>query len=216
MKNINYVAIIGDIKDSKKTNNRYQVQEKLKACLKTINMKYENQICSKFTITLGDEFQGLLHSAQDLLKIIQEIEFEIHPIRLRFGLGVGDITTQVIKENALGSDGPAYHYAREAIQVVHEQETKRSKYFTNIYIKENNDLRIKLINMSLASYAYFFNQWGDDTVDTIRIIMEGKTQEEAAKQLKISQSAVVQRIMRAGYYNYHYLFLELNEVLKTI
>ena len=58
-KNI-YVAIIGDIIDSKKIKNRNEVQQKLKHVLSKINQSYDDIIAANFIISLGDEFQGLL------------------------------------------------------------------------------------------------------------------------------------------------------------
>ncbi|MGB4438298.1 MAG: SatD family protein, partial [Sedimentibacter sp.] len=55
-----YIAIIGDIVNSKKIDNRNDVQIKLKSLLKRIDEKYTDDIASDFMITLGDEFQGLL------------------------------------------------------------------------------------------------------------------------------------------------------------
>ena len=55
-----HIAIIGDIKDLKKINNRNEVQKKLIKVLDQINEKYNEDISSNFIVTLGDEFQGLL------------------------------------------------------------------------------------------------------------------------------------------------------------
>lgn len=69
-----YIAIIGDMKESKKIENRNEVQKKLKQVLEEINEKYDNDISSKFIITLGDEFQGLLCSGANTMHLITEIE----------------------------------------------------------------------------------------------------------------------------------------------
>ena len=54
-----YIAIIGDIKDSKKLNDRKKIQEKLQKVLNEVNQKYYEDISSNFMITLGDEFQEM-------------------------------------------------------------------------------------------------------------------------------------------------------------
>ena len=43
-----YYAIIGDIKNSKEIDNRYEVQNKLKKILDDINLKYKADIKAKF------------------------------------------------------------------------------------------------------------------------------------------------------------------------
>lgn len=53
---MNYVAIIGDIKNSKKIENRSQIQKRMNRILTYINEAYFTDISAKFIITLGDEF----------------------------------------------------------------------------------------------------------------------------------------------------------------
>ena len=67
-----YIAIIGDIKGSKKLDNRNEVQKKLTSVLDDINKKYKDDIYSKFTITLGDEFQGLLCYGQTVWRFYRK------------------------------------------------------------------------------------------------------------------------------------------------
>ena len=69
-----YYAIIGDIKRSKKIENRCEIQEKLKKILDNVNSIYNNDISAKFLITLGDEFQGLLEITAPILEIIKYIQ----------------------------------------------------------------------------------------------------------------------------------------------
>ena len=102
------VAIIGDIKSSKQLENRRSVQARFKEVLDSINNEYRDDIASKFMITLGDEFQGLLKNGSAAVFIIDKIEREMYPIKFRFGLGVGEITTDINSNMPLGADGPAY------------------------------------------------------------------------------------------------------------
>ena len=59
-------------------------------------------------ITLGDEFQGLLEITVSILEIIKYIQREIYPIKLRFGVGIGNVSTLINHEAAIGADGPAF------------------------------------------------------------------------------------------------------------
>ena len=106
--NHTYAAIIGDIKDSRKLDTRKQIQKNLNHILNQLNTEYSFDISAKFTITLGDEFQGLLHNCTNLLHITETIQREMYPVKLRFGIGVGEITTDINPELAIGADGPSY------------------------------------------------------------------------------------------------------------
>jgi len=90
-----YVAIIGDIIGSRNIENRNEVQNKLKDVLNHVNNKYAEDISAKFTITLGDEFQGLLSAGRYVMDIIQFIERKMYPVKMRFGVGIGKITTDI-------------------------------------------------------------------------------------------------------------------------
>ena len=74
-----FVAIIGDMKDSRHLENRKEVQTHLQKILNQVNKKYEKDIASRFLITLGDEFQGLLYTGKDVLRIISEIRIQLYP-----------------------------------------------------------------------------------------------------------------------------------------
>lgn len=46
---MNYFALIGDIIDSKKIDNYYQVQKTLEACLNELNIKFKDVLITKPT-----------------------------------------------------------------------------------------------------------------------------------------------------------------------
>ena len=68
-----FVAVIGDMKDSRHLENRKEVQVRLQGILDRLNEKYKDEIVSRFLITLGDEFQGLLSSGKYILDMVNEI-----------------------------------------------------------------------------------------------------------------------------------------------
>ena len=46
---MNYFALIGDIIDSKKIDNRYQIQKTLEACLNELNIEFKDVLITKPT-----------------------------------------------------------------------------------------------------------------------------------------------------------------------
>lgn len=116
-----YLVLIGDICDSRHVSDRGALQNTLEASLANLNQKYTQSILSPYTITLGDEFQAVLTSATDLWSMVMTIQAKLYPTRVRFGFGVGGIATRLNRQVALGMDGPAFHHAREAIDLLKEQ-----------------------------------------------------------------------------------------------
>lgn len=119
-----YIAVIGDLVSSRALEDRAEVQEKLAATMEALNGLFADQIASRFLVTLGDEFQGLLHlgaKLSDLWFEYQDLMREHAETRLGFGLGT--LATE-LHDEALGMDGPCFHAARAAIQQAHDHERR--------------------------------------------------------------------------------------------
>lgn len=125
-----YCMVIGDLVSSKKidSNTRANIQVSLKRTLEKINFDYDKYICSKFSVTLGDELQGGLYDIYPLFDILDRIKRSISPCKIRFGVGIDTMTTEIQYHNSLGSDGIAYHYARNAVEGLKKCETNEYGY----------------------------------------------------------------------------------------
>ena len=123
-----YIALIGDIVDSKGQARRGDLQRTLAAELKRISERSKSKLASPYTITLGDEFQAVYKSADNVFLDIFSILAELAPgAEARFGIGVGELTTAINPKQALGMDGPAFHRARDAISIL-----KKSGYLIRL------------------------------------------------------------------------------------
>lgn len=200
-----YIAVIGDIKDSKKIENRSLIQEKLNHILGHINKKYFSSISARFIITLGDEFQGLLSNSRHLLDIVKYIQREMYPVRVRFGIGIGKISTEIVHEAALGADGPAYYAARSAIEELREQEKKFKKQAADVQISTYNAecFEITEINTILLLMKTIEDGWSDKQRNTIwDMEQHGGSQQECAKRMETTQSTVARRLADGNYITY--------------
>jgi len=214
-----YIAVIGDIKDSKKINNRSEIQKKLRQVLDEINKKYDTDISSRFIITLGDEFQGLLCNGANTLQIISEIERKMYPIKIRYGVGVGAITTEVNKEMSLGADGPGYYKARDAIEYLKEDEKKNQTNAADIRFEvdsENQSTTI-MINTILSLLTAIKDLWSDRQQEIVWDMLEHQdSQVDVANRLKIKQPAVQKSLAKAKYYAYKDALDTIGKALEEI
>lgn len=113
-----FVALIGDIRGSRELVDRNEAQKEFKQIVNSLNEQIpDGSIASQFTVTTGDEFQVLLTDATDAVEAAVSVSDRFHPAKLRFGLGLGELDTQVNPDQAIGMDGPCFHRAREAINV---------------------------------------------------------------------------------------------------
>lgn len=214
-----YVAIIGDIKDSKKLDNRSEIQEKLSCTLQNVNRLYNNDISAKFIITLGDEFQGLLENFDHIFDIVKYIQREMYPVKLRFGIGIGEITTDIVHEAAIGADGPAYYAARKVIDELREQEKKLKKQAADIQVSYYNTdcFDITEINTMLALMKIIEDSWSEKQRLTIwDISQKGGSQDECAKRMNTTQSTVARRLADGNYITYENAKKTVSEALKRL
>lgn len=215
-----YVAIIGDIKNSRELTNRDEVQIKLKQILTDINDKYSEQLAADFLITIGDEFQGLLNSPECLLAIIKHIQLSMMPVEIRFGIGIGDITTE-LNTYALGIDGPAFYAAREMINYVHEHE-KKKKYNIRVAFYRtdgpHDEMWIRVLNTLLLSLTLIEEAWSSRTREIMADILlneETYSQTEIANRLEINQSTVARGLQSANYQGYREISAMIEELIRS-
>lgn len=201
-----YYAIIGDLVASRNYENRFEVQEKLKDILNEINREYSNEIGANFLITLGDEFQGLLTQPLHLFPIIDKIRFSMYPVKIRIGIGIGDINTQIDRKQAIGADGPAYHYARKVIEEIRKDEISQQRKLQDIKIaSQQKEEYLGLINSNLSLCSCLENSWTEKQFETIALILyKNISQREAAKKIGISASSIQRRLNSAHYFNYKF------------
>lgn len=211
-----YVAIIGDIVSSRQLENRSEVQEAFIETMNAINKRYINVIASDFLVTLGDEFQGLLCDGEEALSIVHEIEQMMDPVAFRFGIGIGEIDTEIRRDKALGADGPAYHNARNAIDTLKKLEKARPRKTGNILIVSFRDSdNIRLCNIMLDMMKAIESKWTPRQKEVIRTMLANRsTQAEAALALKMKQPNVARSLGEGFYDTYRNGFDEITRILK--
>ena len=213
-----YLAIIGDIVDSKKITGeqRKQVQYRLETTLDSVNQLYRDYIVSDFLITLGDEFQGLLRPNAPLYEIISRVVEGINAerykekfVEVRFGIGLGRILTD-IKRVALGMDGPAFHYARNALDISHDRKGHAIVFRAEpSTIIEQDETTINALLGLLAVSRKFWIHKASKFNEILPYLRENKNQRDIASLLDCTQPLVSKQVASA-YWN------EIKELESTV
>lgn len=204
----NYCVIIGDIVQSKEIKNRKAFQRKFYSVLQKINKGFASQIVSRFTITLGDEFQGVLKDLSSSYELINLIQEAFYPTKLRFGAGWGEITTQ-IKKVAVGMDGPAFHRAREAIFAA-KKKGQAVVFKTN---KPEKDLTFNTLSLCLENIE---EAWTARQREAMSLYRRYKNQKKVARRLKIKQPSVAAILSSSKWNWYSEVERGLNTLLKLL
>lgn len=214
-----YIAVIGDIIESKKLEDRFESQKKLKKVLEEINNQYSNDIVSKFMITLGDEFQGLLNNGNHAIDMIEYIQIKMYPIRIRFGIGIGKIETEINQVLPFGADGSAYHHARNMIDYLKNAEKKNKTSVANIMIASdgcNSNLEL-LLNTILSLCTTLRQKWtARQTEVAFDCLLNGDNQREAAIRLGTIQPSIHKILSNADYYSYKNAMDVVSKALSAI
>src|ERR1035438_5320922 len=74
-------------------SRRRVLQKQFGELIVDLNRNYRKTIASRFVITLGDEFQGILSSAALIPDLIWHLEQDFPERELRVGIGFGTLDT---------------------------------------------------------------------------------------------------------------------------
>jgi len=183
-----YIVVIGDIIESKdlKPALRKQTQNQLEEVFHQLN-RQSKQLLSPYTITLGDEFQAVYRSADQLFHDIWAFTAQIHPVRVRVAISVGDITTEINREQSLGMDGPAFHAARDRID-----EMKADDILLSLTTEDKSFDR--LVNSSFQILAGNLQTWNKNRFTILKKRYENIEVKKIARDLDLSEVAVYKNI----------------------
>ena len=192
-----YLALIADVIDSKMVQERLDLQKQVEKTLQKMNELFGDYLASRFTLTLGDEFQALLEVDAPVFQIIDTLRLELNPTQLRFGIGLGEIVTDIDPLQSVGADGPAYWNARAAINLVHQKNDYGN---TQIYFLSGNDSQDSVVNALIASGEAIRSGWRDSQEEILlnllkrSVYSESFSQQDLAQSLSINPSALSKRL----------------------
>ena len=192
-----YLALIADVIDSKMVEERFDLQKQLEKALQTMNELFGEFLASNFTLTLGDEFQGLLKVDAPVFQIIDTLRSELTPTQLRFGIGLGEIVTDIDPLQSIGADGPAYWNARAAINLVHQKNDYGN---TQIYDSRGKEKQDFFVNALIASGEAIRSGWRGSQEEILLDLLkrcvysENFSQQDLAQSLEINPSALSKRL----------------------
>lgn len=201
------LVLIGDIVDSKRIKNRATIQKKLEKLFAIINSD-RRFLDSPFTITLGDEFQALYNSSDNVFSDIWKIIFALYPERVRFSIGLGKISTKINRLQAIGMDGPAFYHAREGME-----ELKGYSYLFNV--RGYGITNLELIRQILFFVSHSIGKWKLTRIKIFNFLMEDTSIKVISQELKISDKAVYKNIDTAKMYIIMDIFKEIESYLNA-
>lgn len=174
--------------------HRPAVQDRFNGLMRALNETFQDRLIARFTVTLGDEFQGILTDASVIPDILWKIEEEFHDRPIRVGIGYGPLST-AIPEFAVNVDGPALHQARRAIEIA-KKKNRRSGVFSGF--GKRQDL---VLNYIATTLWWRRANW---TAAERRVValLRTMSQVDAATALNITKQAINDAAKRAAWNDY--------------
>ena len=191
----NYLVVLADLVGSRSVPARGPLQEWFARGVDELNSRFQSLIVSPLTVTLGDEFQGVLRSAGHLFQLVHQMQLHLWErfpdLDIRFVFGVGGIDTALNRKSAIGMDGPAFHFARETMEKVKSEDLR--------FGISSEDPEIELLDTLCHWIDINIAQWKHHRIALLYHHRRGSTQVTMEKMLGISQPAISQNITRPDF-----------------
>lgn len=187
-----YLAVIADMVRSRDLPRarRGTIQKQFSALVVDLNRTYRAAIASKFVVTLGDEFQGLLNSAAVIPDLVWRLEQQFQERELRVGIGLGALDTP-LQKYAINIDGPALHQARMAVD-----KAKQSRALGGVFYSFGD---LDDVLNGVAGLLWFQrSRWTPAQRRIAALLRQGMSQTEAARKLGITKQVVSKQVRSAG------------------
>jgi hypothetical protein len=139
-----------------------------------------------FERTAGDEFQGVLAEADDVVDVVLRL------VRLggwSIGVGAGPVQTP-LPATTRAAAGPAFLSARRAVEAAKQRSTR-------LAVRGASMVDASDAQAVLSALAVVVERRSDQAWEAIALVDAGRTQAQAAGELGISRQAVGQRLAAA-------------------
>lgn len=190
MKNKEYIVLMADIINSRKSDQN-ELMVKFKRLIDEINKTHKKGILSPMTITLGDEFQGVLKNVSAAVSLILDLEEKLMldnaGFKLRYVLYEGKIDTPINSEIAYGMLGAGLTKAREALEMT---KGTNSRYYFNLKKQHTAEA----LNNSMSILQNIIEDWKLDTDhELISTFLKWKDYKVVAETLGKTRSQIWKR-----------------------
>ena len=193
---MNFVLMADIIKSSDRVSN--VLMESFRQLVEGVNQQYEEMIVSPMTITLGDEFQGVVKNLSAGIKLI--IAFEEKGIELgldfkmRYVLGQGAIDTPINKETAYGMMGPGLTETRKYLNAM-KKTGKRFEFMID-------EKEAEPISDLFFIYQFFVDSWNKKDLKVVSTFLKLEDYKSVSTVLKKDPSSMWRRERNLGIKEY--------------
>jgi hypothetical protein len=183
-----YWILMADIVSSRK-HDAAALMKGFKKITGFLNVHFSKKMISPLTITLGDEFQGIVQSLDDAIEIIFKSEeiilLEQINIKIRYSVNYGSIGTKINKKIAYTMLGPGLTEARDSLN-----EMKKSDARFKILTHGNNEIAL---GKSFLLYQSIVDSWKQKDLKVVSAFLENDDYQYVSKKIGKAPSTTWRR-----------------------
>jgi hypothetical protein len=183
------IILMADIVGSSKRKAKTLMQD-FKKIVADTNRRNAINILSPLTITLGDEFQGVVKNSSAAIKIVFELEQRLLSVKkgfkLRYVIQEGEIETKLNKERAYEMLGPGLTEAREKLTAM---KSAKTRFQVSLQDKELSEK----LNLMLIVLQGITDKWTPVQQKIVAAFLEFGDYRNVAKKLRRDPTAVWRR-----------------------
>ncbi|MEC7764269.1 MAG: SatD family protein [Pseudomonadota bacterium] len=190
-----YAVVMGDLVHSEASPSPDALHKAFNRVVEAENARAGSAIVSPLTITLGDEFQGLLSSLTEAAQLVRSLRFGLlaEGIDCRFVIGQARIETPVNRERAWNMMGPGLARARETLD-------EKTPGLTYRFTLMEAALTEHLLEAVGAGLAVIERDWTERQREDIEALLAGQSVEEIAGRRGVTVHSVY-KVRAAGDYD---------------
>lgn len=181
---------MADIIGSSKSKAK-KLMDDFKETVNNVNEIDKSHILSPLTITLGDEFQGVVKDVYGAFRIVFDMEFLLmrlnKPFKMRYVIYEGDIQTKLNKTRAYEMLGPGLTEAREQLNTLKSTKSRFKITLTDKVLTEK-------LNLGMSVYQGIVDNWTVAQQKVVNVFYEELSDyRKVAKRLKKDPTVIWRR-----------------------
>ena len=186
---MNAIILMADVIGSSKKDAKHLMKD-FKATVESVNRNYDKSILSPLTITLGDEFQGVVKNTHEAVKVILALEDSImeldKPFKLRYVVHEGKIETSINRNRAYEMLGPGLTEAREKLDSL---KSTRKRFHVSLHDQSLNEQ----VGLMFTIYQGIADRWTKGQLKVVNAFMQLGDYKKVAEKLKKDPSVIWRR-----------------------
>ena len=183
------IILMADVVDSHEYEGKLLMNQ-LQELVQFVNKLFHGAIDSPLTITLGDEFQGVIDQASNAIAIVFAMEEWIieseWEFKLRYVIVEGTIDTEINADSAHEMLGEGLTRARGKLE---QMKKELNRFYISL---DDSSLASKLLK-TLRLAQHFIDGWQSKDRTTVAGFLSGLDYKELAKKLGKDDSSVWRR-----------------------